>query len=293
MHGPEVAVERRKMAVKGTDLKTILCAQEAPFGSAMLDADPINTVEVKTPVKPVQNAIAILRYLTQVGCPSTVTQIANAIAINCSTCFNILRTMVGEGVLKFDSDRKTYSIDVGFLNIAAGAMSEADRIAAALIKMKPYAERYRSTVCLWKRYSADRNILVGSEHGGQGVRIHMEVGHKLPVLLGSTGRVMLPYLNVPRSELRRQFKSLRWFRPPTFEQFLEDAAEAEMRGWAVDDGDFSAGVLAISTPIVSKAGNVLYSVSAIAFRDQYAGEDLTPLGRDLAELAGELKVILY
>lgn len=279
--------------MRGTDLKTIFGAQDASFGSAMFDISMVDKVEVKTPVKPVQNAIAILRHLAEVRCPTTVTQIANAIDISGSTCFNILRTLAGEGVLKFDSDRKTYCIDVGFLNIVSGAMSEADRIAAALSKMKPYAERYSSTVCLWKRFSADRNIMVGSEHGGRGVRIHMDVGHKLPVLLGSTGRAMLPYLNLPKSEVRRQFRALRWFCAPTLGQFLQDAAEARKRGWAVDDGDFSAGVLAISAPIVSKAGDVLYSVTAIAFRDQYAGEDLTPLGRDLAELARGLGSILY
>lgn len=280
--------------MSSTDLKEIFGnAPGDPFSSTQFGYDLSDRLEVKTPVKPVQNAIAILKYLSEVRCPSTVTQIRNAININCSTCFNILRTLVGEGILKFDSDRKTYSIDVGFMNIASGAISEADRITSALIRMKPYAERYGVTMCLWKRYSSDRNIIIGSEHGGQGVRIHMEVGYKLPVLLGSTGRVMLPYLNLPKAEVRRQFKTLRWFRPPTFEQFLRDVAEAEKRGWAADDGDFNPGVLAVSAPIVSKTGNVLYSVTAIAFRDQYAGQDITPLGDDLAEIAHDLQSVLY
>ena len=47
-------------------------------------------------VKPVANAIRILRHLSQSGAPERSVDIARRLSINHSTCFNILRTMVME-----------------------------------------------------------------------------------------------------------------------------------------------------------------------------------------------------
>ena len=53
-------------------------------------------------VKPVVNAVRILRYLTQKGAPERAADIARHLAINPSTCFNILRTLVAEDVVDFN-----------------------------------------------------------------------------------------------------------------------------------------------------------------------------------------------
>ena len=44
-----------------------------------------------TVVRPVSNAVGILKYLGRTGNAETVTNIARTLNINTSTCFNILR----------------------------------------------------------------------------------------------------------------------------------------------------------------------------------------------------------
>lgn len=250
-------------------------------------------VEVKRVIKPVQNAISILRYLTETGEPSTVTQISRALRLNTSTCFNILRTLGGEQIITFDTTRKTYQIGIGIMKIAAGAISEEGRLAAARPLIRKYAERHNSTVCIWRRMSADRNILVATEHPGGVLRITMEVGQKMPVLLGSTGRVMLHHLGLSKAELRAEFKKLRWHRQPSFESFLEGAREAKEHGYGVDDGNFTAGILTVSAPVFNAAGAIFYSLTSITFRDQHANKDPAEMGTELVALAGELGSVLY
>ncbi len=256
--------------------------------------DDVNSqVEVKTIVKPVQKAMAILRYLAEVGEPCTSTQIARMLRINASTCFNILRTLAGEGVVSFDPTGKTYKLGPGILQIASNILSEESRLAAARPFLQAFADAHHATVCIWRRVSFDRNMLVAAVHARGTVRIHLTIGQGLPVLLGSTGRVMAPRLGLSKSQVRKEFKKLRWFNPPTFDDYWRDAEEAQVRGWAMDGGNFSAGVLTISTSIDDPNGDSPYLITALTFRDQHRGASIQGVGDNLVDLAGRLRSILY
>ena len=248
--------------------------------------------EVRTVVKPVQNAIAILRHLSRTGEASTVTQLSRMLGINISTCFNILRTLSGEDMVAFDPVAKTYKTGMGVLQLVSNMMSEDNRLAAARPHLQQFAKQHNVTVCVWRRMSVDRNLLVAVEHARGAVRIHLQLGQSLPVLLGSTGRVMLPHLGLDRAQSRAEFKKLSWFNAPSFDDYYRDAMESSSRGWAKDDGNFSAGVLTVSAPILNLSNSINYSLTALAFRDQYGGGMADHLGEELVRLAKDLRPIL-
>src|ERR1700694_5800610 len=58
-------------------------------------------------VKPVDNAIRIMRHLSISGRAHTLTRIARDLGINPSTCFNILRTLTAAHMIEFDLEAKT------------------------------------------------------------------------------------------------------------------------------------------------------------------------------------------
>ena len=57
-------------------------------------------------VKPVDNAIRIMRHLSISGRAHTLTRIARDLGINPSTCFNILRTLTAAHMIEFDLEGK-------------------------------------------------------------------------------------------------------------------------------------------------------------------------------------------
>ena len=59
-----------------------------------------------------------------------MTQIARQLAINPSTCFAILRTLVWEGMLEFDGHAKAYEVGTGVTKLAEAALSERQRLEA-------------------------------------------------------------------------------------------------------------------------------------------------------------------
>src|ERR1700739_459902 len=102
----------------------------------------------KNIVKPVANAIRILRHLTSTGTPPRPPQVARALSINPSTCFNILRTLVSEGVVEFDPLAKTYRPGVGILNLVDQTLNEGQRLERARPLLHDLADRFSVTATL-------------------------------------------------------------------------------------------------------------------------------------------------
>ena len=248
--------------------------------------------ELKIAIKPVINALAILRYLSD-GNASTATKIARDLGINTSTCFNILRTLSSEEVIVFDRTSKTYKIGPGILQLASSVMTEDTRLAAARPILQDFARDHQVTVCMWRRVSRLRNVLVATEYAEGAVRIHLSLGQSLPVMLGSTGRAMAFHLGLSKRELRAEFNKLRWYSAPKFDDFMKDAEAAYARGWAIDDANFSPGLVTMSSPIISSSGNIGYSLTALMFKGHLDAAGLRSIGEELSSVAKELAGLLY
>jgi DNA-binding IclR family transcriptional regulator len=245
------------------------------------------------PVKPVSNAIEILRYLNKLRRPATVTQIARQLAINPSTCFAILRTLVWEGMLEFDGHAKAYEVGAGVTKLAEAALSERQRLEALKPEFRSVAERYGVTMMLWRRSGEDRMLLVMTENCSGNVQIHLPTGQRLPILLGASGRAAASHLGFDKAEIKQKFQSLRWMRPLPFEEYWSDVQIAAKRGWAYDDGHYKAGVMTVATPVFDSGNRVSHILVAIMFRGQLQAKAIERLGARLVGLSRELTHELY
>jgi DNA-binding IclR family transcriptional regulator len=244
-------------------------------------------------VKPVSNAIEIIRYLNKLRRPATVTQIARQLAINPSTCFAILRTLVVEGLLDFDRRAKAYEVGVGVTKLAEAALSERQRLEALKPEFRSAAERYGVTIMIWRRSGEDRMLLVSTENSSANVQIHLPTGQRLPLLLGASGRAAASHLGLGKAEIKQKFQSLRWSRPLSFEEYWRDTCVAAKRGWAVDDGYYKAGAMTVAAPVFDAVGRVSHILVAIMFCGQHEPKSVERLGSRLVLLSGELANELF
>src|SRR5690606_13324354 len=95
------------------------------------------------------HAVAVLRYLSETDEPLGVTAIAKALQISPSSCYNIVRTLVSEGLLEFDSRRKTYSIGLGTVELASRALSRNDIFPFVRQRLERIANEHELTAILW------------------------------------------------------------------------------------------------------------------------------------------------
>lgn len=246
-------------------------------------------------VKPVVNAIGILRYLAQKGAPERAADIARHLEINPSTCFNILRTLVSEDVVDFNPVSKTYSAGLGLARLAEQLVTQGQRVQLALPLMRELAIAHGITVTLWRRMGNDRIVLVSSESSPTDLHIYMPLGQRLPILMGASGRLFVGQMNVADQDLRAEFARIRWARALSFEEYRDQVQLAQRQGWAVDDGYFSDGVLAIAAPVRDTMRSIAYTVSAVMIRSQHGDREarIKSLGESLKELGSRLESVLF
>jgi DNA-binding IclR family transcriptional regulator len=273
--------------------KQVEAAAPRPARARATPASARETETAKTViVKPVVNAVRIMRYLSETGSPARAITIARSLSINASTCFNILRTLVLEEVVEFDPLSKTYTTGIGLTRLVENFLTEGQRVAAAAPHMADLAAEYSVTMALWKRVAPERIVLVKNVSSPTDLRIEMAEGQRLPMMMGATGRLFAPRLGLPERKLRAMFRTLRWQRPLTFEDYWQQVKLAQARGWAIDDGYFSNGVKSLAVPIDDRNGELAYTLVAIMFRSQLDEDRLEDLGLTMSALAPRLASIL-
>lgn len=233
----------------------------------------------------VVNAIQTLRYLGGEAAPLRATDVARSLQLNPSTCFNILQTLVHEGIVNFDPARKVYWLRQQWaVQPASPPPEDAD-----ILFLKPEAERLASKhqlyVSLWRPSADNRLVLVLAAETSH-FDLRMPLGSRVPMFIGSAGRVMAAASGVSQQRLKTQLEGLRWDRPPTFELYARDLASVRQNGWAVDRENFARGFVSISTPLQDAVGQVRYACSATfpspewnEDRGRSIAEDLLALGR--------------
>ncbi|MDW3682363.1 IclR family transcriptional regulator [Cupriavidus sp. CV2] len=244
-------------------------------------------------VKPVSNAIRILRYLTQTGAPERAADIARHLSINSSTCFNILRTLVAEDVVDFNALSKTYSAGLGLARLVEQLVTQGQRLQLAAPPMQDLAAEFGVTVTLWRRLGADRIVLVSSQSSPTNLRIDMPAGQRLPILMGASGRLFAGRLGLTEAQLREEFEQLRWVRAISFDNYLREVNRARRRGWASDDGYFATGVLAIAAPVCDPSGNIAFTVSTVMIRGDRSEDKVEVLGEAVRDLGHKLEAVLF
>lgn len=244
-------------------------------------------------VKPVVNAIRILRFLTTSGSPERAADIARELEINPSTCFNTLRTLVAEEMLDFDPRSKTYTTGLGLAKLVEHLVTQGQRLEVVRPLMHEFAAAHHVTVTLWRRMGNDRIVLVSAETSPGDLRIDMAIGQRLPVLMGASGRLFAARLGLDDTRLRAAFDAVRWARPLGFEDYRQQVNDARENGWSVDDGYFSAGILAVAAPVNDRSGAIAFAISAVTFRGQYDREQVARLGAVLGKLASKVGNILF
>jgi DNA-binding IclR family transcriptional regulator len=136
----------------------------------------------KSPGVPaVLHAVAIMQHLRANGNrPQAMMEIARALRINNSTCFNILRTLARARLLEYESDTRKYTLGSGLVDLASMVEDHGQLLNSAVL----YAERVAAEVhecCLvLKKANDDSFLVVGRADGPGGLKLTAAIGDRLP-----------------------------------------------------------------------------------------------------------------
>jgi DNA-binding IclR family transcriptional regulator len=225
--------------------------------------------------------LAVLRYLVAAQTPMGVSRIARDLELNPSTCFNLLKTLVHEGLVVFNETTKTYSVGLGLLALAKGTLEQASYVAMVRPHLREIAVNHRVTCTLWHVMSGERVVLVDRADNDAAMRVHMSIGQRLPMYIAALGRCMAAHSGLSTAELKSRFVKLRWEDELTFEAYQAEVEETRKRGYAVDQSHYVKGVTTVSSVILDAEGKPLMAISAVGFGAQMSKADIKALGEDM------------
>lgn len=236
------------------------------------------------------SGLAVLRYLQKARTGVGVTQVARDLSLTPSTCFNLLRTLVHEGLANFDTNTKTYTISLGVVSLAQGALDRDDHIRVLHPALQRLALKFDVAMNLWKVIGQDRVLLVDRAEPVSTVQISMRIGQRLPMFVGALGRCLAASSNLPRKELRSRFDRIRWARPIDFDTWLAEVEQVRQRGYAVDRGHFARGIITVSVALRDASDAPFLAISAIGISEQIDDDRLNGLAGEMLELVESARV---
>jgi DNA-binding IclR family transcriptional regulator len=242
-------------------------------------------------VKSVTGAAAVLRYLAAASAPPGVNAIARGAGLSPSSCFNILKTLVAEELASFDVDTKTYGLGLGLVRLARRALASTGTIATIRPLLDQFARGGLATG-VWEVASQGRLVLAAFLESDAATRIHMSIGHRLPLMAGAMGRCIAAAGQLPSNEIRRRFAEVRWECRPDFATYVEQVERAAARGWAIDEDCFIRGITTVAAPI-KNGDQVRFCISNSLFSGQSSEAEMERLGAATTDAARKASSLLF
>lgn len=257
-----------------------------------MDAVPSVSLS-RPPVGSVVQAVAILRHLGSLADGAGVTAIARATGIGPSSCFNVLRTLVGEDLVTFDPVSKRYRLGLGTVDLARLALGRDALVIAAREPMAGMAEEHDAAVGLWRLSGRERLTLVALAESDAATRIHMVVGQRQPAVAGAAGRAVLAGREMSDTAILDAYDGVRWRDAPGPDLFLRQVRDAQKRGWAEDIGNINHGISTVASAIRDVDGAVRFVLSLSIFSGRESPEGLAAIGAELYAVTRTLAASVY
>lgn len=245
---------------------------------------------VQRRVPAVSRAVAILRFLAKNREPIGVVPLARAVGLIPSTCLHIVRILADEGLVTFNPQTKHYTLGPGVLTLANAFSLQNPFAQVVRPRLEELSRKHAIAFAAVEESGADHYVVVaiGDYHSDLGVRLN--IGARFPALVSATGRCLAAFggQQLSPAELKQRFQKLRWDNPPEFNEWLADIDNVRKQGYAIDDGNYIAGVMIVAVPVYNDIGVMLGCIVAVGVREQLAGDRLDDLIVSLRDTSREV-----
>lgn len=245
------------------------------------------------PVPAVSRSVAILRVLSQAKEPMKAQAIAGRLGIVPSTCLHILRALTAERLLSFDPATKRYKLGIGMLALARAAKDNDPFVQTVQPILDQVSQHWGVTAIGVEVMDLEQMIVAALSHSRLPFRLHVDVGSRFPALISATGRLVAAFGNYPEDVLRSAFDSLRWQKPVAFADWKNQVAQAREQGYALDVGNYIAGIALIAVPVLDALQHITHTLVVACIADQLPEARREELVRELLVHAGNLSNELY
>jgi DNA-binding IclR family transcriptional regulator len=241
---------------------------------------------VPGPIQSIERAAAILRLLARGSGRLGVGEIAESLELAKGTAHGILRTLQGVGFVEQDRDSGKYQLGAALLHLGTSYLD---------------VNELRSRAINWADALAARSgeaVRIGAPLEGRVLVVHhvfrpddslqtLDVGTLLPLHATALGKVLLAYdttlTATPEPYTRRTLV--------TQTAIKRACAKVREAGWAVENGEMTAGEAGIAAPIRGHGGIVVGAIGVSGAADRVCEPDGAPSPRLLGHVRDAARAV--
>ncbi len=258
----------------------------------------VATKPVQRPARAVQSvdrAIDILEALSTSGREMQLSEIAEAVGLNVSTCHHLINTFVARGFVGRNPYNRSYFLGHRILELSNARVQQFNLVERSAPELRRLNSATRETVHLaamqgielvtLTKIDSPHAVRVGSDTTGKANAMHAT----------ATGKAVLAWL--PEQEIERvvEMSGLAEFTPRTctsLSELKEELRHVRRRGFAIDDEEFQPGVFCIGSAVRAAAGAVIASVSCSMPKSRATKAQQISIRNDVIECCRNLAAVL-
>jgi len=208
---------------------------------------------------------------------STLTEIANALDLNPTTCFRILYELQQLSVVKYEPRTKRYALGPYLVVLGERAKEHMNDLSLINSYLEMMTTKTGITSFLVSRVGRNRSTIVSKVEGDNfGVRV--SVGRHFDLLDGAYGKCIIAYAN--QADLNYCLQSnagVRDYEQKKLEDLKKELDEVKKNGYAISINETINGIFGVAAPIINFNNQVEMSIAFAGVSAQYKIEDLQPL----------------
>jgi IclR family KDG regulon transcriptional repressor len=201
----------------------------------------------------VKKAFKILSAISDASGGLGISDLSKKLKIGKSTVHGITAALEEMGILVRDPSYKRYTVGYSLLELCRIAYGKIELKDLARKPMEKLMEKVGETVFLGV-LNRDHVTIVDMVESRNEMKITSPPGTRLPLLAGSTGRVLLSQVEKEKIKEIIQKKGLVRYTSKTVidpKQFLKEIEKVKEQGYALDDEEYIPGVRAVAAPLLS------------------------------------------
>jgi DNA-binding IclR family transcriptional regulator len=209
----------------------------------------------------VETAMELLAILAAAPGPMMLKEIAEAATMPPAKVHRYLAAFVSSGMVAQEHGSARYELGPLAMRLGAAALSRLDVVERACARLAALRDVVRAT-CFVACWGARGPFILRWEDSRQPVTVNVQAGSDMPLLTSATGRVFLAYM--PPDMVEPILAGERqgaggWSRA----KVARVAADTRAAGLGRVQGDFQAGIDALSAPLIDPLRGLVGAVTAL------------------------------
>lgn len=241
-------------------------------------------------VPAVEKCFNILDLLARSERPLGISDISKALGYYKGTVFNIVYTLVDLGVIENKQGSAfRFGTKLYLLGKAAGQGSELIRTVHPYLE--DVNEKTQLSAFLGIR-SGLNAVIIDKVDRAFDIRIHSEIGMKIPLLAGAGGKALLSQMSDADIEDILSKNKLKRFTPNTCVNKREYRAliqKIRKEGVAIDKEEYIEGIRALAVPLDIKKKELQVAIWAIGLKRHMKDQDIPLYSRHLRDIAKKIE----